>query len=186
MELKVAEYSDYERIATLHAESWKKFYYGILGKDFLENDVQDERSTIWQTRLINPPFNQHVVILEEGGLLCGFICAFGNHDFEKGTIIDALHIDPAYRGRGLGVQLLSEMAKWIAQYFPDNGVYLEVMKDNKQAVEFYDHLGGKCNLERLWNAPCGNQVPELVYTWNSGQELLDCVAGHIKSESVTA
>jgi len=186
MELKVAEYSDYERIATLHAQSWKQFYDGILGKDFLENDVQDERSAIWQTRLINPPFNQHVLILEEGGLLCGFICAFGNHDFEKGTIIDALHIDPAYRGRGLGVELIAEMAKWIAQYFPDNGVYLEVMKENKQAVDFYNHLGGKCDLERLWNAPCGNQVPELVYTWESGQQLLDCVVTHTKSKSVTA
>ncbi|RTZ17413.1 GNAT family N-acetyltransferase [Vibrio aquaticus] len=185
MELKVAEYSDYERIATLHAQSWKQFYSGILGAEFLEEEVHDERSAIWQTRLINPPFNQHVILLEEGGLLCGFVCAFGNHDFEKGTIIDALHIDPSYRGRGLGTQLLAEIAQWIAQYFPDNGVYLEVMKDNKQAVEFYQHLGGQCDLERLWNAPCGSQVTELVYTWPSGQALLESVQDHIKSELVT-
>jgi len=184
MELKVAEYSDYERIAALHAQSWKHFYQGILGKDYLDNEVTEERAAIWQTRLINPPFNQHVLLIEEGGLLCGFICAFGNHDFDKGTMIDALHIDRAYRGRGLGVKLLAEMAKWIEQYFPDNGVYVEVMKENKQAIEFYQHLGGEFYLERLWNAPCGSQVPELTYHWNSGKGLANCVENHLKSEIV--
>ncbi|MEF1291792.1 GNAT family N-acetyltransferase [Vibrio sp. M260118] len=181
MELKAAEYSDYERISALHAQSWKHFYKGILGKDFLENEVDEERAAIWQTRLINPPFNQHVLLIEEGGLLCGFVCAFGNHDFEKGTMIDALHIDRAYRGRGLGVKLLAEMAKWIAQYFPDNGVYVEVMKENKQAIEFYQHLGGDLYLERLWNAPCGGKIPELTYHWTSGQELANNVEQHLKS-----
>ncbi|NUW69855.1 N-acetyltransferase [Vibrio coralliilyticus] len=185
MELKVAEYSDYERIASLHTQSWKKFYQGLLAADYLKNDVQDERLAIWQTRLINPPFNQHVLLLEEGGLLCGFICAFGNHDFEKGTIIDALHIDENYRGRGLGVKLIAEMAKWIAQHFPDNGVYLEVIKDNQQAVKFYDHIGGQLVQERMWKAPCGSQVPELVYAWKSGAELLERISIHTQTELVT-
>ncbi|MDA0128713.1 GNAT family N-acetyltransferase [Vibrio sp. MarTm2] len=185
MELKVAEYSDYERIATLHAQSWKQFYQGILGKEYLENDVLEERLAVWQTRLINPPFNQHVILIEEGGLLCGFICAFGNHDFEKGTIIDALHIDDAYRGKGLGSILIEEMAKWIHQYFPDNGVYLEVMKDNLQAIEFYDYIGGKNAQERLWNAPCGNQVTELVYCWKSPEIMLENIMAHAKSSLVT-
>ncbi|MEF1256729.1 MULTISPECIES: GNAT family N-acetyltransferase [unclassified Vibrio] len=185
MELKVAEYSDYERIATLHAQSWKQYYQGILGQEFLDNEVLDERLAIWQTRLINPPFNQCVLLFEEGGLLCGFVCAFGNHDFEKGTIIDSLHIDPNYRGRGLGVTLLAEVSKWITQYFPDSGVYLEVMKENHQAVEFYQHLGGTNSLERLWNAPCGHQVPELVYRWESGAELQRLAELHTKLELVT-
>ncbi len=180
MELKIAEYSDYERIAALHAQSWKQHYNGILGKDYLANDVLEDRLAIWQTRLINPPFNQHVILIEEGGLLCGFICAFGNHDFERGTIIDALHIDDAYRGKGIGTQLIEEMAQWIEQYFPDNGVYLEVMKENHQAIEFYDSIGGLSSSERLWNAPCGNQVPELIYTWTSAHTLAEKVTGHHK------
>ncbi|MEF1184900.1 GNAT family N-acetyltransferase, partial [Vibrio sinaloensis] len=120
-----------------------------------------------------------------GELLCGFICAFGNHDFEKGTIIDALHIDDAYRGKGLGSILIEEMAKWIHQYFPDNGVYLEVMKDNLQAIEFYDYIGGKNAQERLWNAPCGNQVTELVYCWKSPEIMLENIMAHAKSSLVT-
>ncbi|MCG9677327.1 GNAT family N-acetyltransferase [Vibrio sp. Isolate24] len=185
MELKVAEYSDYERIATLHTQSWKTFYQGLLADDYLKNEVQDERMAIWQTRLINPPFNQHVLLLEEGGLLCGFICAFGNHDFEKGTIIDALHIDDNYRGRGLGVKLIVEMAKWITQHFPDNGVYLEVIKGNQQAVDFYERIDGQLVEERLWNAPCGSQTPELVYAWKSGADLLESIQSYTPTEVVT-
>ncbi|NOH83687.1 GNAT family N-acetyltransferase [Vibrio sp. 03-59-1] len=175
MELKVAEYKDYERIAQLHAQSWKQYYKGILGDEYLEHDVLDDRLVIWQTRLINPPFNQHVLLIEEGGLLCGFICAFGNHDFERGTIIDALHIDENYHGRGLGSKLLDEMSAWIEQYFSGSGVYLEVMAENHPAVEFYESLGGQKSVDRLWNAPCGNKVNELVYTWPSAKDLRKAV-----------
>lgn len=55
MEIKVAEYCDYERIAQLHAQSWRTHYQGILGKEYLDNDVLEDRLLIWQTRLINPP-----------------------------------------------------------------------------------------------------------------------------------
>ncbi|GAB2651162.1 GNAT family N-acetyltransferase [Vibrio panuliri] len=173
MEIKVAEYKDYERIAHLHAQSWKTYYQGILGERYLTEEVIDDRLVIWQTRLINPPFNQHVLIAEENGELCGFICAFGNHDFEKGTIIDALHVNSDNRGGGVGKALILEMAKWIEQFFADSGVYLEVMADNAQAIGFYERIGGTNALARLWDAPCGNQVKELVYTWQSPKQLLD-------------
>ncbi|QSA20557.1 N-acetyltransferase, partial [Vibrio furnissii] len=91
MEIKVAEYSDFERIAHLHALSWQINYANILDKDYLDNEALQDRLLIWQTRLTNPPFNQHILLIEDEGVLCGFICAFGNHDFEKGTIIESLH-----------------------------------------------------------------------------------------------
>ncbi|ANS87500.1 hypothetical protein VSVS12_03800 [Vibrio scophthalmi] len=185
MEIKVAEYKDYERIAHLHAQSWQTYYQGILGANYLDHDVIDDRLVIWQTRLINPPFNQHVLIAEDDGQLCGFICAFGNHDYDKGTIIDALHIDSRYRGQGLGAKLIAETAKWIDQHFADTGVYLEVMAKNGQAVDFYEHLGGENSLERLWDAPCGNQVPELVYTWSSPKQLLNILSNSLISTAET-
>lgn len=173
MEIKVAEYADYSRIAELHAQSWKYFYRGIFAQDYLNRDVFDDRALIWQTRLINPPFNQHVLIAEDKGKLCGFICAFGNHDFERGTIIDALHVDINHRGQGVGKALVTEMLQWIEQFFPDSGVYLEVIAGNDQAVEFYDHLGGQNSEERLWDSPCGRKITELVYTWTSPAAFAD-------------
>ncbi|MGL5108528.1 MAG: GNAT family N-acetyltransferase [Vibrio ordalii] len=179
MEIKVAEYCDFERIAQLHAQSWRTHYQGILGKEYLDNDVLEDRLLIWQTRLINPPFNQHVLLIEEGGLLCGFICAFGNHDFDKGSIIESLHIDENYRGRGIGRKLIQEMAAWFEQYFPNSGVYLEVMADNKQAIEFYDYLAGRPKGERLWRSPCGQDIKEWVYAWPNPTDLLASVSSTV-------
>ncbi|GLT18618.1 N-acetyltransferase [Vibrio zhanjiangensis] len=172
MKLKVAVYEDYEHLASLHSQSWKVFYKGILDSQYLESDVSADMRALWQTRLINPPFNQRVLMLEEGGLLCGFICAFGNHDFEKGTIIDALHVDSNYLRRGIGIELISQIAHWAEKYFPNQGVYLNVVKSNHRAIKFCEKLGGQLIQERLWQAPRETQVPELVYGWKSIQELL--------------
>lgn len=174
MEIRLAEYSDYESIAALHVRSWKTHYTDLLNQDYLDNDALSDRLVIWQTRLTNPPFNQHILLMEEAGKLVGFICAFGNHDFDKGSIIESLHIDPEYRGRGLGKELIREMAKWIDHYFPDNGVYLEVLEQNQHAVDFYDHIGGEHQVEQLWKAPSG-EVPEYVYTWKTPKVMLESI-----------
>ncbi len=175
MEIRIAEYSDFELIAALHVRSWKAHYQGLLNQEYLENEALSDRLVIWQTRLTNPPFNQHILLLEDEGNLLGFICAFGNHDFERGSIIESLHIEPEYRGRGLGKMLIREMAKWIDHYFPDNGVYLEVLEQNQQAIDFYDHIGGEHQVEQLWKAPCGNEIPEFVYAWKTPKLMLEAI-----------
>ncbi|MCQ6493200.1 N-acetyltransferase, partial [Vibrio parahaemolyticus] len=49
MELRLAEYKDYERIAKLHADSWKRHYRGILTKTYLDSEAIDDKLLIWQT-----------------------------------------------------------------------------------------------------------------------------------------
>ncbi|YCO00445.1 GNAT family N-acetyltransferase [Vibrio sp. VNB-15] len=172
MELRLAEYKDYERIAQLHVDSWKRHYRGILSDGYLDSEASDDKLLIWQTRLTNPPFNQHIVLAEEGGLLLGFVCVFGNHDFERGSFIEALHVDGGYQGRGIGKQLLLAVAEWHQQYFKDSGLYLEVVSQNEPAVEFYQHIGGQECQERSWKAPGGSEVMEKVFRWSSAQSLV--------------
>ncbi|MBY8297244.1 GNAT family N-acetyltransferase, partial [Vibrio fluvialis] len=88
------------------------------------------------------------------------------------TIIESLHIDPKHQGRGLGRLLVKEMATWIERYFPDNGVYLEVLEKNQQAIDFYDHIGGELLTEKMWHAPGGVDVPERVYSWKTPKALM--------------
>ncbi len=179
MELRLAEYKDYERIAHLHAENWKRHYQGILSDSYLEKDVLDDKLLIWQIRLTNPPFNQHIVLAEEGGLLLGFACIFGNHDFERGSYIDAMHVDESYRGRGIGKQLLLNIAEWQQQYFKDSGLYLEVVAQNTSAIDFYRHIGGQECQERMWQAPGGTEVMEKVFCWSNAQSLVNGIESHV-------
>lgn len=157
MDFRVAEYNDFQRIAQLHADNWKRYYRGILSDDYLDNDVEQDRKVLWQTRLINPSFNEHVIIAEEGGLLCGFICAYGNHDFERGTLIDNLHVDPSYHRRGIASQLLVELSPWIEKYFNGTGIYLEVLDGNDSAKKFYESVGGNDGGEGEWKSPDGSK-----------------------------
>lgn len=166
MEFRVAEYKDFQRIAQLHADNWKRFYRGILSSEFLDSEADQNRKVLWQTRLINPSFNEHVIIAEEGGLLCGFVCAYGNHDFERGTLIDNLHVDPNYQRRGIGMQLISELLPWIERYFSKGGIYLEVLDGNENAIHFYEALGGTKSGVGEWKSPDGSLVKEHVYVWD--------------------
>jgi GNAT superfamily N-acetyltransferase len=175
MDIKIAEYDDYTKIAQLHARSWRLNYQGLMNARFLEHEVEEERKVIWQTRLINPPINQHVLVVENEGVLCGFVCAFGNHDFAKGSIIESLHVAPEYQGMGLGRSLLKQAIQWIEHYFPDSGVYIEVMEKNVKAIEFYDHLGGIHSLDKVWHSPCGSDVSEWIYTWETPQAILSAI-----------
>ncbi|QMV16635.1 GNAT family N-acetyltransferase [Vibrio spartinae] len=175
MDIRVAEYNDFEKIAELHAQSWQKNYQGVMEAHYLQDEVEEDRRLIWQTRLINPPINQHVVVAEEKGKLCGFICAFGNHDFEKGTVIESLHVASEFQGKGIAKLLLKDVTEWIQHYFSDRGVYIEVMEQNIRAIEFYDHLGGLHTLDRIWHSPCGSDVPEWIYTWETPQAILSAI-----------
>ncbi|MGF1777112.1 GNAT family N-acetyltransferase [Vibrio nomapromontoriensis] len=171
MDFKIAEYSDYKRIAQLHAESWQLSYKGMMRQSYLDEQALDDKLLIWQARLLNPPFSQHVILAEEQGELLGFICLFGNHSAEFGTIIDNLHVSSSAQRRGVGQTLLSQAMEWAGKYYPDNGVFLEVLADNKDAVHFYESVGGVRALSQRGDSPCGKKVDEFVYTWPTPQEL---------------
>jgi GNAT superfamily N-acetyltransferase len=175
MDIRVAQYSDYEQIALLQARNWKQYYQGVMDDTFLKEEVEDDRKLIWQTRLINPPMNQCVMLIEDDGLLCGFICAFGNHDFEKGSIIESLNIAPEFQERGYKQRLLVEMLNWIDAYFPDNGIYVEIGEKNTDAQQFYLQLGGVHTSEKIWNTPYDVDIKELVFTWSTPRQLLEAL-----------
>ncbi|MBD1577762.1 GNAT family N-acetyltransferase [Vibrio sp. S11_S32] len=171
MQIREAEFTDYTQIAQLHASNWQQVYAGILDDDYLQNQLLDERKAIWQTRLTHPSLNQGILLIEQDDQLCGFVCLYGNHSFELGTMIDNLHVAKDYRGKGIGKQLLAEAATWANKHFSDIGLYLEVIEKNYAAKGFYHSIGGTHAGDPMWNAPDGSQVPCQTYTWASPKHL---------------
>lgn len=178
MRIREAEFNDYAKIAELHTANWQQAYAGILDDDYLQNQMLDERKAIWQTRLIHPSLNQGILLLEENDQLCGFICLYGNHSFDYGTMIDNLHIASGSRGKGFGKQLMAEAATWANKHFSSLGMYLEVLKANQAAINFYLSVGATDSKDMVWNAPCGTQVPCHTYTWQSPDQLKQAVSCH--------
>ena len=62
MNYRIATKSDAERIARLHADSWRRTYRGLLQDEFLDGDVVTNRLAVWNDRLGNERTNQFVLI----------------------------------------------------------------------------------------------------------------------------
>ncbi len=166
MHIRNAELSDAERIAFIHAESWRSTYRGILSDEFLDNGVWDERRSFWQKRMREPDAEQRLILLacEENEAL-GFLCLYLEADSRWGALLDNLHIHPDHKGHGHGSALVARAAHWVRDKRPQSGLYLWVYEQNHQAREFYEKLGGT-SAEKLFKKTVeGKQVATLRYVW---------------------
>ncbi len=167
-----ANIKDTQGIARLHAQSWRENYKGSVSDEYLTKQADADRLNIWTIRLTDPKPNQWVLKAELEQQLIGFICLYGEHHKEYGTMVDNLHVESKLKGQKIGTQLLNHAANWAKQNFPQLPVYLEVLKNNAAAIGFYQSLGGKYVGDAIWNAPCGTKVDELLYQWDSPEHLL--------------
>jgi ribosomal protein S18 acetylase RimI-like enzyme len=177
MNLRIATLDDLNNIAHLHATSWQENYHDVLGASYLKEDVFNDRLAIWTERLNNRIENQLVLLVEQiqadkKRIFCGFICVYGDHHHQYGTIIDNLHISGDSKGKGLGTQLISAAGKWANEHYQHAGIYLEVLECNHKARGFYEALGATNEAVAYWNTPCRNKVKEFIYAWSSPKELI--------------
>lgn len=78
-----------------------------------------------------------VLGIREDGLLVG--TAMVGFDGHRGWVY-YLTVRPAFRGRGLGRQLMSGAETWLRRQ-NSNKIQFMVRSDNSEAIEFYTHLG---------------------------------------------
>ena len=166
MNIRNGELSDAERIALIHAESWRSTYRGILSDEFLEGAVWDERRAFWQKRMREPGAEQRLILLAcDKNVVLGFLCLYLDADPRWGALLDNLHIHPDHKGHGHGSALVARAANWVHGKRPQSGLYLWVYEQNHQARRFYEKLGGT-ETEKLFKKTVeGNQVATLRYVW---------------------
>ena len=143
MNLRHATTKDMERIASLHALSWSTAYRGIFPDDYLDQDVIEDRRSVWSDRLRVPPANQMVIVAEGDSGIEGFICAYGDQDPRWGSLIDNLHVTPDRKRSGIGTLLMREGALRLKERYPLSGVHLWALEENAPARRFYERLGGR-------------------------------------------
>ena len=169
MNYRPATYTDHQNIAQLHARSWQENYRGIWSDEYLNQHVSQGRLTVWQNRLQHPPENQHIIVSEDDGLLCGFTCVYANDDPVWGALIDNLHVIAEKKGHGIGKQLMKEAAKWIHNQKPDSPFYLWVFEKNHPARHFYDAVGGQPQAPELHVNSDGSQSMVIRYVWRNAR-----------------
>jgi ribosomal protein S18 acetylase RimI-like enzyme len=163
--------ADAERVAGLHAQSWREHYRGAFTDAFLDGDLFGERLRVWRERLERPPANPFVQLAFDGPQLVGFVCVYGAHDPEWGSFVDNLHVATARKGAGVGSSLMQRAGTWLAAGYPDLGVYLLVLEANAAARRFYERIGGRNAETSSMETHGGAIVRSCRYTWPRPQGL---------------
>jgi GNAT superfamily N-acetyltransferase len=165
--------TDSKAIASLHTESWRDAYRGILPDAYLDESIVEERARLWQARFLSPDIERrHIVLAEVEGTLVGFACVLLDKEPQWGACLDNLHVLPRYKRRGLGKQLFSKAAQWVKSREPEWPIHLWVFEDNIAARRFYDALGGERVEHRTQKVLEGIERPSLRYVWHDLQKLL--------------
>jgi len=141
VDYRTATPADAERVARLHADSWRRAYRGMYTDEFLDGDLDAERLAVWRPRLEAPPRNQYVLLAEDAGRLAGFVCGYADDDPAWGSLIDNLHVSIDARRKGIASELMQRAAQWFASNAKTPAFYLWVLEDNAPARRFYETLG---------------------------------------------
>ncbi|MCU0341841.1 MAG: GNAT family N-acetyltransferase, partial [Spirosomaceae bacterium] len=173
MTFKEATFEDYERIARLHALSWKRTYRGLISDDYLDNQVDEERLEAWRERMSTPDPTRLVLMAEEGEQLMGFVCIFSDYDPVFGAFIDNLHAHPDHKRGGIGLQLIQRAAAWACERHPHTPLYLWVLEGNHNARGFYEHIGAISHERVVRNSPYAQNSSEIRCVWPDAQVLVD-------------
>ena len=157
MKIRYAAQTDLQGIAAIQAESWKDAYSSVLPAEFLHNQIDIILAKHWseiQTQ------NEDLLLVAEEDSLVGFAAIW----CRPNPFIDNLHVKPSCRSKGVG----SALMKAAAQELINKGnqtAYLWVFETNKNAIRFYERLGG-IQKEQAQKAVFGYKVLSRKIEWD--------------------
>ncbi len=157
--------SDAFAVAALHATNWRANYREVLSAAYLAGDVVREREAVWSARLSGATDREFGIVAEVDGAVIGFAWVTGNADPEYGNLLDNLHVEPGFQGKGLGRLLLLGVVEALESKRLVQAMYLWVYAVNGGARRFYERLGAKEQGQELMASSDGGRVLACRYVW---------------------
>lgn len=167
--------ADADRVAALHAASWRSAYRGVFTDHYLDHEADAERRATWHARLTGdtPTQDWGVVAEDDTGRLLGFAYVMPAHDPLWGDYIDNLHVAPDLKGGGIGRRLMQAVAERLQRDGSTRPLYLWVLDVNTATRAFYERLGAEVTDPRLSDPLAGQQHPVWRCVWRDPARLLD-------------
>ena len=157
---------DAHAIAALHVKSWRSAYRGLVPDEFLAGPVENDRNTLWESRLSVPDDARLVLkAVDQDAVMVGFTCVLRDADPAWGPLLDNLHVTPDLKGHGIGALLLHASRAWSSAVAPGRPMHLWVIESNTQARHFYDREHGEVVERQILELTAGIHVPALRYVW---------------------
>ena len=165
LKYRLANSDDCDHIALLHASNWKRHYRGICPDQYLDEEVEEERLSVWRSRFEEEDEKRQILVVEDETRIIAFVCTFLDDHPEFGAYLDNLHVLPEYQGLGIGRQLMIHAAKFVLENRPGSMIYLHVLKDNTDAIQFYERIRGEIVQELDVDLPWGGRGPVIDFAW---------------------
>jgi ribosomal protein S18 acetylase RimI-like enzyme len=154
-DVRVAEPDDVAAICQFGQAHVRAHYAPLIGAEAADGQV---RSWWNESYLADAVSRGLVVVAEAGGQLIG-VAQRGRRDTDH--VVYKLSVHPAYRGRGLGLRLLREIAKLLP---PDaDRLHIEHFAANARAGAFYEREG--FTVQRVEPSSTGD--PALAVVWRA-------------------
>ena len=169
--IRKATWADAPAIASVHVESWKTTYGGIVPDAYLETLTVEEKQTLWEKVLRQS--DHSVFVAEENGRVVGFVSG-GPNRAADGLIakydgeLYAIYLLKEVQGKGLGRQLVQALVGDLTQ----KGIHslvVWVLADNPSRG-FYERLGGEKLAEERVEIG-GKALWEWCYGWQDMQTM---------------
>ena len=157
MIIRRARQSDLRDIASIHIESWKDAYAGVLPEEFLGGKIDRVFDLYWQEIVIQ---EEDIVLVAEEKSILGFIAVWCRPD----PFIDNLHVTVSHRSKQVGSALMRAGAKELIQQGHQTA-YLWVFEANTMAIRFYERLGG-LKKEKALKSVFGYEVLSRKIEWD--------------------
>ena len=163
-----ADSNDATTLAGLHVESWRTAYRSILPTAFLDGPLEENRTSLWQTRLTDAQTPRRLVLKAVAASeVLGFACVLVDEEPAWGPRLDNLHVRPHLKGLGIGSALFKASHSWVTDVARHDLMHLWVLEENHAARRFYDRHGGSVQERQVMEIAAGLFVPELRYIWRS-------------------
>jgi L-amino acid N-acyltransferase YncA len=172
IEIVDAQRTDAEAIASLHADSWRATYRGILPDEYLSREVDEDRLTYWRAALANGSY-AIVRLLRDGEVPAGFTGLRKGRDDGYDFTLEHIHVAAACNGTGLGRLLMADAARQV-QAAGGARLCLWVFDANAVAIRFYAALGGVADGQGI-DTFAGGRAPDTRFGWHDlGQLIAAC------------
>jgi GNAT superfamily N-acetyltransferase len=149
MRVRIAEPRDARSIATIHVESWRGAYRGLVPDEHLDELSIDRRAAFWSEVLAHgPEWRQRTWIAERDGTPLGFATAGASRDPDLDRALfgelQAIYVDPEHWRGGAG-RVLLEAAESFLREEGFVAATLWVLEGNERALGFYGAMGWRAD-----------------------------------------
>jgi len=162
MLLRAAEPADALAVARVHVRAWQVAYRSLLPDEYLNSLKPEDRAPRYTFGGAAPREPMTTVAVDEHGTIRGFAttCAARDADVPGHGELAAIHVDPDWWGRGVGVALLASARAFLL----DSGfrrAVLWVLVGNTRAERFYAKDGwtpdGTQRTDTVWGLQVNDQ-----------------------------